>query len=200
MKIEERIEKLKKVYLATEISEQEINKRWQDLEMLLGEQNRRDYAPIFMRSFAILSLVLLCMGGLVAFAQAAKPGEILYPVKVLSENTVKKVKQVAPIFIESKKIEKKIEEQQENKISSSSAKKEEDKKELEQKKHEDEVKGIEVERKESQSESEKKDNLEKPTIIEVHVSEAIHRDSQEKKEEIKIDSTEKPESSDVKKD
>lgn len=98
MKIEERIEKMKKVYRETPVSDEHIAKEWQLLEGMLGEQHQSRVSPHFFRTFAFLAVVLLLSGGVVTVAQASKPGELLYPVKEFSQKVVEEVKQSVPVF------------------------------------------------------------------------------------------------------
>lgn len=85
MKIEERLEKMKHIYHATRVPEQEfVEREWNDLELLLGEQ-KKPQRHVYYGAFGFLSLAILFTSGLLVFSQFAKPGEALYPVKEFSQ-------------------------------------------------------------------------------------------------------------------
>lgn len=98
MKIEERLEKMKKVYQETSVSDEQMIQEWQLLEGMLGEQQHSSFSPLLFRAFAFATVILLLSGGVVTIAQASKPGEFLYPVKEFSQKIVEEVKQSVPVL------------------------------------------------------------------------------------------------------
>lgn len=98
MKIEERLEKFKKVYQETSVSDEQMIQEWQLLENMLGDQQKSYVSPLFFRAFAFAAIVLFLSGGVVTLAQASKPGELLYPVKEVSQNVINEVKKTTPVF------------------------------------------------------------------------------------------------------
>jgi len=105
MKIEEKITKMKKVYLGTSVSDDEVIQEWQVLENVLGKQQKTYVSPLFFRTFAFAAVVLVFTGGVVTLAQASKPGELLYPVKEFSQEVVQEVKKSVPVFMHSKPVQ-----------------------------------------------------------------------------------------------
>lgn len=90
---------LKKVYLNIKLSDQEIDKSWQDLKTKI------DYTPkmpYFRYGAAFLTLMILFLAGLVGLAQAAGPATPLFPVKVLSDKITGKVLNKPEIPVEKR--------------------------------------------------------------------------------------------------
>lgn len=105
MKIEEKLEKMKKIYLSTPVPDYEVIKEWQVLENVLGEQQKSYPSPFLFRTGAFLAVILILSGGVVTIAQASKPGEFLYPVKEISQKVVKEVKKSSSVFMNSKPVQ-----------------------------------------------------------------------------------------------
>ena len=114
MKIEDKIIKMKNVYLGTKVSDDVVTEEWQMLENVLGRQQQRFVSPLFYRAFVFAAITLLLSGGIVTLAQASKPGEILYPVKEFSQDMVQEIKESVTIFVDTNK--KQIDSIEENTI------------------------------------------------------------------------------------
>ena len=89
--IEDQLEKLRKEYLKIKAPDYLVQNGWVDLQTRLSAQespNRR-FFPKPALIFA--SVILLFFAGSLTAAQAAKPGDVLYPVKLLSDDLQAKI-------------------------------------------------------------------------------------------------------------
>lgn len=87
--IEDKLENLKKDYVNNVPQDHTIHNNWQQLSSKLDTQ-KQTAARSIPRSLAVLVLASLAFSGFIATAQAAKPGQKLYSVKILSENVYSK--------------------------------------------------------------------------------------------------------------
>lgn len=85
--IEKELESLRKDYIKTEPTNYLIHDGWRDLSLKLDSKQSR----VFPKAFALIALIIFLSSAVVASAQAAKPGQALYPVKILSENVYAQV-------------------------------------------------------------------------------------------------------------
>lgn len=83
-----KLEDLKKEYIKTQPSG---NNGWYELESKLGVKMEHKYNFLHTRGLALAAFVILLSATVLATAQAAKPGNPLYPVKILSDNTQAKI-------------------------------------------------------------------------------------------------------------
>jgi len=90
--IEEQLNNLKKEYLKTEMPHYLQNYGWQNLESRLAEVKSPQFSffPKRAFAFAVLSVIILLISTL-AISQKSKPGQTLYPVKVLSDQVYSQV-------------------------------------------------------------------------------------------------------------
>lgn len=82
------IELLRKKYITTNMPEN-LKKRWDKLEPKLGNQEKPT-----SRHYRLEALVLAVLGiflGTVGMVRAARPGDTLYPVRIIVDNTQAKV-------------------------------------------------------------------------------------------------------------
>lgn len=83
--IEDQIDKLRKEYIKA--SPDSLDALWQDLSGRLPIQNRARSLSV-TRALIFALTILLATGGLLGAAQAGKPGDLLYPVKLLADEIV----------------------------------------------------------------------------------------------------------------
>lgn len=93
---DEQLKEYKKLYLETSPTTTS-EEGWKNLSQLLPKQKAN--IPTFRYAFIFACILFLILFGTVTVSQAAKPGNILYPVKVLSDKVVSKISQT----VESKK-------------------------------------------------------------------------------------------------
>ncbi len=98
--IEEKLEKVRKSYIGQAVPSYLINDGWRDLYTKLDLQKGLNFRLIFGRALIFASVALVFLGSVVGAAQAAKPGNALYPVKLLSDDIVAKVAGKPEIKIE----------------------------------------------------------------------------------------------------
>lgn len=104
------LDKLKKTYLATEPSHRLVKFGWANLEALLEKRKTPEPAlfawQAFPRFLIFAAVVLLVAAGaflgLAKVAQAALPGEPLYPVKRWSENIISVVSPRSYVKVENR--------------------------------------------------------------------------------------------------
>ena len=89
--IEDQLEKLRKEYLKTGPPIYLEHHGWQDLSAKLENRKTVDLRLLFGRGLAFTSIVILLFASIVGTAQAAKPGDFLYPIKLLLDEVVAKV-------------------------------------------------------------------------------------------------------------
>lgn len=88
--IEEKLENLKKDYIKTRLPDYLIYDGWRELSLRL--ETRRSLLPrVLPKTLALIALMIFISAGVVTSAQAAKPGQALYPIKILSENVYAQV-------------------------------------------------------------------------------------------------------------
>src|SRR3989344_3027635 len=83
--IEDHLEKFRKEYLKIGPSVYLEHHGWQDLYAKLESRKAVNLNILFGRGLAFASLILLLLGSVVGVAQAAKPGDALYPVKLAAD-------------------------------------------------------------------------------------------------------------------
>lgn len=88
--VEDKIQELKKEYEKIVIPDYLISNGWLDLSLKLPEKGKFSWHLIFARGLVFASIVLFFSGAVVGVSQASKPGDILFPVKVLSEKVAVK--------------------------------------------------------------------------------------------------------------
>lgn len=93
MNIEKNLRKFKKVYLETEPSQEFLEEGWQDLQGKIDhtEQTRRRFYAFYSRPVVFATMLIFILGsfvGLVGASGNSLPGEPLYPLKRLSEDTI----------------------------------------------------------------------------------------------------------------
>src|SRR3989344_5556202 len=89
--IENNLEKLKDEYQHAKTPDYLISNGWLDLSLKLSYQRRFSWRMIFGRSLIFASIILVLSGTGIGVSQAAKPGDLLFPVKVMSEKVAAKV-------------------------------------------------------------------------------------------------------------
>ena len=84
------LHELKQYYFTSHVSEEKIDRLWQDLS---GNLPPRMETPYYFRArYAFLSLfVLILLGGSITLVQAASPDSALYPVRILADTISAKV-------------------------------------------------------------------------------------------------------------
>lgn len=98
--IEEKLENFRKEYLKIGPSVYLEHHGWQDLSVKLESRKAANLNMFFGRGLAFTSLILLLLGGVVGVAQASKPGDKLYPVKLAADEVAAKVTGNVEIKIE----------------------------------------------------------------------------------------------------
>lgn len=80
----------KRIYLEEKISKQAIEKSWDTVRRRLPQQDepKKYYYPA---AFMFASMLLFFFLGTIGVSQASRPGDVLYPVKVLSDKVAAKV-------------------------------------------------------------------------------------------------------------
>jgi hypothetical protein len=94
--IEEKLEKYRKSYIKTNPAEFLVKNGWDDLRVKIASEEQLERKalaakPGFLSGLIFASLVLLVLIPTISFAQNSKEGDILFPVKVLSDEIVAKV-------------------------------------------------------------------------------------------------------------
>lgn len=85
------LEQYKKIYLEQRISEQDLQKSWEDISRILPAQDLPKHNSFSRYGFLFVCIFLLLLIGTVSMAQASRTGELLYPVKVLTNNVAVKI-------------------------------------------------------------------------------------------------------------
>lgn len=75
-------------YLQIKASEKQIDESWENVKHRLPKQDIWSNYMVMRYAFASIALLSIFFVGFVNVVQAAKPGEILYPVKVLQNNVL----------------------------------------------------------------------------------------------------------------
>ncbi len=89
--IEDKLKQLKEEYQKIEIPGYLTSNGWLDLSLRLPGKGEFSWRLIFGRGLIFASIFLVLSGSVVGVSQAARPGELLFPVKVLSEKVAAKV-------------------------------------------------------------------------------------------------------------
>ncbi len=100
--IEDQLENLRKEYRNLTPPVYLVHQGWSDLANQLDERQTTDLRLLFGKGLVFASVILLLFGGLVTAAQAAKPGETLYPVKLLSDSVAARVSGKPEITVEKR--------------------------------------------------------------------------------------------------
>jgi len=168
------LEQYKKIYLEEKISDHALQKGREDLLRMLPEQDSPARNTFFRYRFLFAGIILLMLIGTAGMVQAANSGELLYPVKILTNNVA------AKIFGKPEINAKKEEEKEKVEI--------EDQKDLKQEKKE--IRGQEKEDKNKPEEDEREqknevkgehvDNLKPDNLRANEVTQIKKRDSEER--------------------
>jgi hypothetical protein len=99
--IEEKLEKYRKSYIKTNPTEFLVKSGWDDLRVKIASEEQLERKalaakPGFLSGLIFASLVLLILIPTISFAQNAKEGDFLFPIKVLSDEIVSKVTNSQP--------------------------------------------------------------------------------------------------------
>lgn len=97
--IEDYLEKLRKEYIGITSSAYLMQHGWADLRPQLEAKRTLALPSLFGKSLAFASITLLLFASIVSAAQAAKPGNVLYPVKLLSDKVVANITQKPEITV-----------------------------------------------------------------------------------------------------
>ncbi|MDP3941647.1 MAG: hypothetical protein Q8Q49_05055 [bacterium] len=81
---------LKRIYINQTVPNETVEELWQQLAPRLPEKQYHPYHYVTRYAFMTLCAVFVTLGGVVGVAQATKPNEPLYPVKVLTDRVVAK--------------------------------------------------------------------------------------------------------------
>lgn len=98
--MEKEIEKLKKLYLTTQIPKSLEEKGFNDVLSRMLITKERPHQFYYSKLFGIAILVVFLFTGFVGLAQASQPGTPLYPVKKLTAKVLSKVTGKTPEAIE----------------------------------------------------------------------------------------------------
>lgn len=90
------LDKVKRIYTAIQVTDESIETGWKNIHYRLTDQVTAVTTNTTLRSyrqywFAAALAVFLIFAGTANLAQAAKPGDILYPIKAFSENAFNKI-------------------------------------------------------------------------------------------------------------
>ncbi len=85
------LEQYKKIYLEEKISDHDLQQGLDNLIRMLPEQDSPVRNIFFRYRFLFAGIILLLMIGTAGMAQAANSGELLYPVKILTNNVAAKI-------------------------------------------------------------------------------------------------------------
>lgn len=89
--IEKNLEELKKVYQETKMPDYLIYNGWADLKFKLPNQQNNFFRNLVTKGLVFASICLLVSAGLIKSAQAAKPGDLLFPIKDFTQNVKAKI-------------------------------------------------------------------------------------------------------------
>ena len=89
--IEEQLEKLRKEYIAVNPPSYLSQNGWAELSPQLRPLVGTHYPFLFTRGLALAAIIVLVLSAVWGSSQLAKPGQALYPVKILSDTVVAKV-------------------------------------------------------------------------------------------------------------
>jgi hypothetical protein len=102
MNTEEQLVQLKKEYLATPTPMYLQTDGWHNVRLQLHRQPQTNWWMVFQRGFIAICLCLFFMGGFFGVAQASQPGDVLYPVKIFTDNTIAQITQSPEIPVEKR--------------------------------------------------------------------------------------------------
>ncbi len=100
--IEDYLEKFRKQYLKISPPDYLEYYGWQNLSAKLDTKKTTNLNLLFGKGLAFAVITLLLFGGVVGAAQAAKPGDALYPVKLAADETLAKVSGKPEITVEKR--------------------------------------------------------------------------------------------------
>ncbi len=153
----------KKIYLEEKTSDPDLQKGLDNLMRMLPEQDSPS-RNIFLRyRYLFAGIILLILIGTAGLAQAANSGELLYPVKILTNNVAAKIFGQPQIIF--KKQEKNVIVP--TIISPKPTEKETDEDQKDSKKERDEIKEHEIERNKPKEDARKQENEVKGVSSEV---------------------------------
>lgn len=145
MEIEKLLKEVKADYQKTELPSYLKNEGWSNLTYKLTSQKGSIFGLFFRNSFIFAAIIIVALGTTATVSQASNPGDILYPVKIASEEIVAKitgnpnkkienrVEEIINLTQEDKDIEKILEKYEEDlKNANENAQKEEQKENLKQ--------------------------------------------------------------------
>lgn len=148
---EKNLKQYKKIYLEEKISDPALQKGLDNLMRMLPEQDSSVRNTFFRYRFLFAGIILLMLVGTAELAQAANSGELLYPVKILTNNVAAKIfgKPEITVKREEKKEKENTEKQkdlkQEKKEIRGQEKEEKNKPEQDEREQENQVKGARTE-------------------------------------------------------
>src|SRR3990167_7279729 len=90
----EELKDYKRIYFGINVPDDLVEKKWELLSPLLPKQEVRNSYLFIPYAAAFLSVLILMTIGVVDASQGAKPGDVLYQVKVLSQGISTKVASV----------------------------------------------------------------------------------------------------------
>lgn len=99
------LEKAKSEYLKTLVLDYLKNDGWRDLKLNLEPRGWSLWGLVFRRGLVLTMVSLLFLGSVVGVARAAKPGDKLYPIKVLSDKVFAKVKENYEVQVRERAVE-----------------------------------------------------------------------------------------------
>lgn len=85
------LENLKKEYLKIQTPQYLNRDGWYEISQKLDSQDKVANSMLFTRGLTFAAVTVLLLGSLFTTSQAAKPGAILYPVKILSDDVVARI-------------------------------------------------------------------------------------------------------------
>lgn len=88
---EQFLEQYKKIYLRKKMQDDALQKSWNELSRRLPAQDLPAQNLIFRYRFLFAGIILLLLAGTAGMAQASRSGELLYPVKILTNNVAAKI-------------------------------------------------------------------------------------------------------------
>lgn len=99
--IEDQLDKLRKQYIKTSPASHLIDQSWQNLSGELTSQNQSSPLPA-TRILIFVLAIILTTSGLVGAAQAAKPGNVLYPLELILDEIASNITGKEEIKIEKR--------------------------------------------------------------------------------------------------
>lgn len=87
--IEDQLELTKGKYIKSSLSSEDVDQSWSNLEPRLGAQ-QHFYLPKSRSKILVVAIILITFAS-VQTIQAAKPGQILYPAKLLTDDVIAEI-------------------------------------------------------------------------------------------------------------